>query len=270
MKEKAIHNGRCLSCGKESEKPFCNRQCYRDYVRKDPDGVKNYEKVQRDSLTDRIVKRAIYIGSKGKVKYDQITPEMITKKRAIILAWREKKAAPKAEKQPKAVKYCRICGAISATGVYCSDECRKAKACRDSYKLNKAKKVLKARPCKECGVSFTPEYGNKRRVFCSDICGHKSARRQRKQKERARMRGAKVEVVDAMKVFARDGWRCQLCKAKLKRKDRGTFNDMAPELDHIIPLSKGGEHSYRNTQCVCRKCNGDKGSNEMGQLRMFG
>ena len=177
---------------------------------------------------------------------------------------------PKPEKQLKLAKYCKICGIEITKGAYCGDECRKAKACRDSYKLNKAKKVLKARPCKECGVSFTPEYGNKRRVFCSDICGHKSARRQRKQKERARMRGAKVEVVDAMKVFARDGWRCQLCKAKLKRKDRGTFNDMAPELDHIIPLSKGGEHSYRNTQCVCRKCNGDKGSNEMGQLRMFG
>jgi len=269
MRTPAVHNGYCLSCGKESTKPFCNRQCYLDYVRQYPADNKKREKEQRENLTDRIVKRSIYIASRGKIKYSGMTPEMIAEKRAAILVWREKKAAGKVERQPKALKYCKICGA-EANGAYCGDKCRKVKACRDSHELNKAKKVLKARPCKECGAVFTPEYGNKKRDFCSDLCGHKNARRQRKQKERARMRGAKFEGVNAMEVFARDGWRCQLCKAKLKRKDRGTFKDMAPELDHIVPLSKGGEHSYRNTQCVCRKCNSDKGSNEIGQLRMFG
>lgn len=225
------------------------------------------EKEQRDTLSDRIVKRNIYICSKGSIKYADMTPEMIAEKRAAMLAWRERKIAPKAEKQPK---YCKICGTEISKGIYCSGECRKAKARQDNYNMNKARKVLKERPCKECGGMFTPEYGNKKRDFCSDVCLKRNQRRQRKQKERARMRGAKVEEVKAMEVFDRDGWRCQLCKAKLKRKDRGTFKDMAPELDHIVPLSKGGEHSYRNTQCVCRKCNSEKGGNEVGQLRMFG
>jgi len=33
MKEKANHNGHCLYCGKESKQPFCNRECYRAYVK---------------------------------------------------------------------------------------------------------------------------------------------------------------------------------------------------------------------------------------------
>jgi hypothetical protein len=66
MKTKAIHNGHCLYCGKESESPFCNRQCYRKYVKSDYSD-KDYEKKQRESLTDRVVKRNIYITSKGSI-----------------------------------------------------------------------------------------------------------------------------------------------------------------------------------------------------------
>lgn len=34
----------------------------------------------------------------------------------------------------------------------------------------------------------------------------------------------------------------------------------APELDHVMPLSKGGTHSMDNVQLLCRKCNQRKGS----------
>jgi len=227
------------------------------------------EKKYRNELTDRIVKRNIYIQSKGAIKYCDMTPEMIAEKRAQIKAWRERRVKPKEPTQK--VWHCRVCGKeLDSYGAYCGDECRKVKMRRDNYETNRAKKVLKDRPCKECGNLFTPEYGNKRRVFCSDECLHKQGRRKRRQKERARLRSVKVDNVNAIEVFMRDGWRCQLCKRKLKSEDKGTYKDVAPELDHIIPLSMGGEHSYRNTQCVCRRCNIDKGNEERGQLRMFG
>ena len=154
----------------------------------------------------------------------------------------------------------------------CSKECGKEKARRDSFNVNKDKKVLKARSCKECGKVFTPEYGNKRRDFCSSKCldRYQDRTKCRNGRERAKKYGCDYEYVNPLKVFMRDGWICQLCNKRLKNKDRGKLINLAPELDHIIPISKGGAHSYKNTQCACRKCNNVKGDKERGQLRMFG
>ena len=40
---------------------------------------------------------------------------------------------------------------------------------------------------------------------------------------------------------------------------------LSPELDHIHPVSKGGAHSYANTQCLCRQCNAGK-SDSLGWI----
>lgn len=92
-----------------------------------------------------------------------------------------------------------------------------------------------------------------------------AARKARKLTER----GVRTEMVDARQVLARDGWRCQLCGVKTPPRYRGSFRPNAPEVDHIIPIACGGEHSYRNTQCACRQCNLAKRDSPMGQMRLF-
>ncbi len=47
-------------------------------------------------------------------------------------------------------------------------------------------------------------------------------------------------------VFARDGWRCQYCGAQ------------AENLDHVMPKSRGGQHSWDNVVASCRRCNSRK------------
>jgi 5-methylcytosine-specific restriction endonuclease McrA len=47
-------------------------------------------------------------------------------------------------------------------------------------------------------------------------------------------------------VFARDNWSCQYCG--------GT----AENLDHVIPRSRGGEHTWENVVAACRRCNARK------------
>lgn len=47
-------------------------------------------------------------------------------------------------------------------------------------------------------------------------------------------------------VFARDGHRCQYCGAD------------AENIDHVIPRSKGGSHSWDNVVAACRPCNARK------------
>jgi len=152
---------------------------------------------------------------------------------------------------------------------YCSAKCSHEKTLRYLYERGVAGKGIKQVNCKMCGIEFAIAYGDKRRSFCSRRCLHKASRMVMKPKERARKRAAHVETVDPFKVFDRDGWRCQICHRPTPRRLRGTTDERAPELDHIVPLARGGEHSYRNTQCACRKCNGAKGATTYGQLPLL-
>lgn len=158
---------------------------------------------------------------------------------------------------------CIVCGDIFTqkrpSNIYCSARCRiKAKTIE--------KRETVACECKECGAIFQKEIGGKgRSVFCSDRCARKNGRRISRAVGKARLRGVRVEVVDPIKVFQRDGWRCHLCGRKTPKERRGTYHKRAPELDHIVPLAKGGEHSYANTACACRECNLKKSDSVLGQ-----
>jgi 5-methylcytosine-specific restriction endonuclease McrA len=41
-------------------------------------------------------------------------------------------------------------------------------------------------------------------------------------------------------------------------------------LDHIVPLAKGGTHTWNNVQCTCRRCNAGKAAKVIGQMLLFG
>lgn len=128
--------------------------------------------------------------------------------------------------------------------------------------------------CYECSTPFYQMTKDGRpTVYCSPVCRDASDHRRKSIARRmwkAKVRGVTVERVDPLQVFDRDKWRCQLCGCKTPKALRGTIRARAPELDHIVPLSLGGEHSYRNTQCACRSCNGAKGGKALGQMRLVG
>lgn len=54
-------------------------------------------------------------------------------------------------------------------------------------------------------------------------------------------------------VMRRDGFRCCLC-------GRSAANGAELEVDHIVPVSKGGNTTYGNLQTLCRECNRGKGA----------
>ena len=118
--------------------------------------------------------------------------------------------------------------------------------------------------CNWCDKEYKPTTIGS--MQCSDKCKQevkKEAARTNKARRRAIIKGSTVETVRPYKVFNRDKWICQACACDTPEKLRGTHDDNAPELDHIVPLSNGGEHSYSNTQCLCRLCNQLKGSKSM-------
>lgn len=69
---------------------------------------------------------------------------------------------------------------------------------------------------------------------------------------KARKQDAFVERVEAAEVLRRHGPICGICGEPL--------NPQRFDVDHIIPLALGGEHSYANTQPAHPVCNQRKGA----------
>ena len=128
-----------------------------------------------------------------------------------------------------------------------------------------------AHRCASCGSHLG---GDLRRTFCEGCSDERERVQRRAQKSlrRARVRAGKVVgiPVDPIFIFNRDGWRCHLCGGLTKQHLRGTTKAKAPELDHIIPLANGGDHTPANLACSCRHCNIKKGAQTRGQPSLFG
>lgn len=77
------------------------------------------------------------------------------------------------------------------------------------------------------------------------------------RERRARVRGVTVESFTAAEIFERDEWTCGICGDAVDRTllhpDPGS-----PSLDHVVPLSRGGEHSRANVQLAHHGCNSGK------------
>lgn len=187
--------------------------------------------------------------------------------------WEWVKSQPKKEYPSCNVYFikCRACSKLFTTSKklekYCSEGCRynqTLKRLRQKYrKENKLK--LRNVKCEYCGMEFKTWYSKQQ--CCSDICSLKYYNKQR----RGKIKGGFIENISLVKLFFRDNGRCQLCGKKLNLK-RVVPHPLAPTIDHIIPLSKDGEHSYQNVQLVCFYCNsikGDRVSVGGEQLRLF-
>jgi 5-methylcytosine-specific restriction endonuclease McrA len=79
------------------------------------------------------------------------------------------------------------------------------------------------------------------------------------QKRRARRDSAFVELVPIGFLIERDGGICQLCRLPVSLASRAP-DPASPTLDHVVPLSRGGEHSKANAQLAHYGCNSAKGN----------
>lgn len=63
------------------------------------------------------------------------------------------------------------------------------------------------------------------------------------------------------KVFAKTDGHCHICAKKLARKNYGIIGTRgAWEVDHSIPISKGGTNHLNNFLAACISCNRAKGN----------
>lgn len=120
-----------------------------------------------------------------------------------------------------------------------------------------------------CGLKYARDNG-----VCSAECkkiktrqivkeSHKG--RQDSHRHRAKKFGCAYDgTVTLKKLIKRDGLRCAICGGMCDPNDHSWskyFGATSPTIDHIIPMAKGGGHTWDNVQVAHAICNSYKGDN---------
>ena len=126
--------------------------------------------------------------------------------------------------------------------------------------------------CKECGKTFIGASIN--RKYCSAECSRRTGNR---DKNKARMwriisNGNADKDITLTKLIKRDRSVCHICGEKCDREDyirtqEGYFivGNNYPSIDHVIPISKGGTHTWKNIKLAHHYCNTIKNDKEIYQ-----
>lgn len=80
---------------------------------------------------------------------------------------------------------------------------------------------------------------------------YQAERKALKIRRKRAQKGTQIMPVNREIVARRDGWCCGICGGKVTRQ---TWS-----LDHVVPLSKGGSHTYGNVVLAHRSCNSKRG-----------
>lgn len=119
--------------------------------------------------------------------------------------------------------------------------------------------------CLRCGVAFNPLI--RRQRYCAKRCSQLAHNKIYRQTERGRARVAEhkrrrqeqlveteIERINPLDVFERDNWTCWLCRLPVDRTQQHP-EPLAPTVDHVIPISRGGPHTMGNVRCAHSRCN---------------
>lgn len=189
--------------------------------------------------------------------------------------------------KPKATAVCSYCGKTfvlkraDAPGRVCSHKCLVEHMHQDRLKRleqkaiekeQKAKEVEMERlriktekelnkylrpyykvTCKCCGKVFTSSL--KSAAYCSNECRKiVNNRTHDRRLNRCEVRDYSINI---HQLYNKYNGICQMCGKKLTFDCDGN-DDLHPSVDHIIPIAKGGNHTWDNVQLLCRKCNNFK------------
>lgn len=188
---------------------------------------------------------------------------------------------------------CADCGTVRKVSPDCLPEGQyRCHPCRRERPTESAKtrrgRVPQPRTCQRCEEHFTVPTRSSRR-YC-DRCytlrlyrpppatTDPKARRQaraladynQRMRKRARYFGVAFERVDPAIVHARDAWRCGICGGRVDRRCKSPHPRSAT-IDHVVPMSLGGGHTYQNVQSAHWQCNVRKAATGVGdQLALIG
>lgn len=168
---------------------------------------------------------------------------------------------------------CRFCGSIVLRTQYqlhgkecfCDSECYQS---HRKFKVALSPVICEpksGKKCVYCGNAIVGREGS-RRLYCSQACCGKHAKQKRKM---AKLCNGPWDVISIDTLAEKHNWLCCECGCKCK-KSQGLNNPSEATIDHIIPVSIGGTHTWENVQLLCRNCNTIKSDSikEGTQLRL--
>ena len=170
---------------------------------------------------------------------------------------------------PKFLKMCKWCCTLFETtekqnGEFCSTVCSSRNISSKLAEERKRKNLSIQRSCENCGKKFR---SNKNTMTCSDKCMKRNWERKSITRRRARllMNGRVDKDISLEKLFDRDEGLCYICKEKCHWEDYEINKEgykfvgrKYPSVDHFIPVSKGGTHTWDNVKLAHHYCNSIK------------
>ena len=241
-----MNNNTCKHCGKEFIKKkngakvkYCSDKCYKDYRRE-------YNKIKMREASPP--------------KSDVI----------IVCEW-----CGKSHTVPSRTAH---------QARFCSDDCRytfrsretlghlpieEHNAMRRKQKLIRQKRLeierlnrMVTRECNWCGNVF--ETTDTRQVTCSNQCSRKRTNRIKWERRQARLNEHNTVDKDITLpvLYKRDGGICHICNEPCNYDDKQITSEghfiagkSYPSIDHVIPIAKGGKHSWDNVKLAHHRCN---------------
>ena len=128
--------------------------------------------------------------------------------------------------------------------------------------LKHAKRIHR---CPVCGTITD------KKAYCSQKCCAKANEARKDANRRKKIKNALIDKdISLEKLYKRDNGICSICGGKCDWSDhqyRGRYfivGKTYPSIDHVIPLAKGGTHSWDNVKLAHLSCNSAKGASLVG------